>query len=60
MSQVKEIQSISNTNTMVKALLQAREVGGGGLYCACPKAQKSRNFQLYTCRHAGLNSKKKK
>ena len=32
MTQVKEIQSISNTNRMVKVLLQAREVGG--LYCA--------------------------
>ena len=32
--------------------------GGGGLYCACPKAQKHRNFQHYTCRHAGLNEHK--
>ena len=32
MTQIKEIQSISNTNRMVKVLLQAREVGG--LYCA--------------------------
>ena len=56
MTQVKEIQSISNANRMVKALLQAHEVGG--LYCACPKAQKRRNFQHYTCRHAGLNELK--
>ena len=56
MTQVKEIQSISNTNRMVKALLPAHEVVG--LYCACPKAQKRRNFQHYTCRHAGLNEHK--
>ena len=32
MTQVKEIQKISNTNRMVNVLLQAREVRG--LYCA--------------------------
>ena len=32
MTQVKQIQSISNTNRMVKVLLQAHEVRG--LYCA--------------------------
>ena len=47
MTQVKQIQSISNTNRMVKVLLQAHEVWG--LYCAqmvkrkinmvCSKAQ---------------------
>ena len=47
MTQVKQIQSISNTNRMVKVLLQAHEVRE--MYCAqmierkinrvCPKAQ---------------------
>ena len=32
MTQVKKIQSISNTNRMVKVLLQAHELRG--LYCA--------------------------
>ena len=32
MTQVKQIQSISNTSRMVKVLLQAHEVQG--LYCA--------------------------
>ena len=47
MTQVKQVQSISNTNRMAKVLLQAHEVRG--LYCAqmikrkinmvCPKAE---------------------
>ena len=59
MTQVKEIQSISNTNRMVKALLQAHEVGGA-ILCMSKgsKAQKRRNYQHYTCRHAGLNEHK--
>ena len=65
MTQVKEIQSISITNRMVKVLLQALEVGGQS--CAqmvkrkimvCPKAQKCSYFQHYTSRHAGSDEHK--
>ena len=65
MTKVKEIQSISNTNRIVKVLLLAR--GVRGQYCAqmvkrkanvCPKAHKCTNFQHYTCSHAGLDEHK--
>ena len=66
MTQVKEIQSISNTNRMVQVLLQACEVGG--LYCVQMVKKKLwyvqrlrsaiASFQHYNCRHARLDEHK--
>ena len=61
MTQVKEIQSILNTNRMVKVLLPACEVGG--LYCAQIVKKKliwyvQRLKRAVTPRHAGLDEHK--
>ena len=54
MTQVKEIQSISNTNRMVKVLLQARE--DGGLYCA-QMVKKKNIWYVQRLRSAVISSK---